>query len=131
RPSFFEDAVQVLEEGVKIAPRRADLHAALGESYFTIGKVDKATEEFKALIQLDPSARSYAFMGLCYRHLGRFEEARKYLKEGLKKDPRNATCLYSLGYIAGKQGDQAQAERYLGQALRVAPDYDDVLYELA
>ena len=129
--SYYEDAIQVLEEGVKIAPQRADLHAALGESYFTVGKVPNAIQEFETLIKLDPSARSYAFMGLCYRHLGRFEEAKKYLNEGLKKDPRNATCLYSLGYIAGKQGDQAQAERYLGQALRVAPDYDDALYELA
>ena len=130
KQSFFEDAVQVLEEGVKIAPRRADLHAALGESYFTIGKVDKATEEFKALIQLDPSARSYAFMGLCYRHLGRFEEARKYLKEGLKLDPKNAPCLYNLGFIENRQGNYAEAEKWLKQALELDPDYYEALFEL-
>src|SRR5439155_8503208 len=129
--SYFEDAIQVLEEGVKLAPQRADLHAALGESYFTVGKVPTAMREFETLIKLDPSARSYAFMGLCYRHLGRFEEAKKYLDEGLKKDPRNPTCLYNLGYIASKQGDQAQAEKLLTEALRAAPDYDDALYELA
>ncbi|PYV07190.1 MAG: hypothetical protein DMG26_01005 [Acidobacteria bacterium] len=129
--SYFEDAIQVLEEGVKLAPERADLHAALGESYFTVGKVPTAMREFETLIKLDPSARSYAFMGLCYRHLGRFEEAKKYLDEGLKKDPRNPTCLYNLGYIASKQGDQAQAEKLLAEALRAAPDFDDALYELA
>jgi tetratricopeptide (TPR) repeat protein len=130
KQSFFEDAIQVLEEGVKIAPRRADLHAALGESYFTVGKVDKAIDEFKTLIQLDPAARSYAFMGLCYRHLGRFQEARKYLDQGLKLDPDNVACLFNLGFIENKQGNYPAAEKLLVQAIRVDPDYYDALFEL-
>ncbi len=129
--NFHEDAIVLLEEGLKITPQRPDLHAALGESDFTVGKVDKAIEEFKTLIQLEPSAASYAFMGLCYRHLGRFDEATKYLLEGLKLDPRNAACLYNLGYIENKQGNPAEAEKLLAQALRVNPDYDDALFELA
>src|SRR5713101_594569 len=76
--NYFEDAIPLLESGLKIAPQRADLHAALGESYFMSGKAEKAIDEFKTLIAIDPSARSYAFMGLSYRHLGRFEEATKY-----------------------------------------------------
>jgi tetratricopeptide (TPR) repeat protein len=79
--NYFEDAIPLLESGVKIAPQRADLYAALGESYFMAGKTEKAIEEFKKLIELDPSARSYAFMGLSYRHLGRFPEALKYFKK--------------------------------------------------
>jgi tetratricopeptide (TPR) repeat protein len=84
---YYEDAIPLLESGLKIAPRRADLHAALGESYFMSGKAEKAIEEFKALIALEPSARSYSFMGLSYRHLGRFDEASKYFNDGLKLDP--------------------------------------------
>src|SRR5205814_4548711 len=76
--NYFEDAIPLLESGLKIAPQRADLHAALGDSYFMSGKAETAIEEFKKLIELDPSARSYVFMGLSYRHLGRFDEARKY-----------------------------------------------------
>src|SRR3989475_7327422 len=86
--NYFEDAIPLLESGLKIAPKRADLHAALGESYFMSGKADKAIEEFKTLIEVDPSARSYAFMGLAYRHLGRFDEARMYFQDGLKQDRR-------------------------------------------
>lgn len=129
--NYFEDAIQVLENGIKIAPQRADLHAALGESYFTAGKVDKAIQEFETLIQLDPSARSYAFAGLCYRHLGRFEEAKKYFNQGLAKDPRNSACLFNLGYIENKQGNYQGAEKLLNQALEANPNYDDALYELA
>src|SRR5947199_9511198 len=91
--NYFEDAIPLLESGLKIAPQRVDLHAALGESYFMSGKAERAIEEFKTLIQLDPSPRSYTFMGLSYRHLGRFDDSRKYFQEGLKKHTHNASRL--------------------------------------
>ncbi len=129
--NYYEDAIPVLEEGVRVAPRRPDLRAALGESYFTSGSVDQALAQFKILIGLDPSASSYAFMGLAYRHLGRFDEAKKYFNEGLAREPGNATCLYNLGYIASRQGNYAEAESYLKAALKSKPDYSEALYELA
>jgi tetratricopeptide (TPR) repeat protein len=129
--NYYEDSIPLLESGLKIAPQRTDLHAALGESYFMSGKVDKAIEEFKHLIELDPSARSYAFLGLCYRQLGRFDDARKYFEEGLKKDPHNGACLFNMGYIEERQGNHAAAEHYFQEALRVSPDQADALLELA
>ena len=129
--NYFEDAIPLLDSGIKIAPKRADLRAALGESYFMSGKTEKAIDEFKKLVELDPSASSYAFLGLSYRHLGRFDEARKYFEAGLKKDPHNAACLFNVGYIEERQGNYASAERLFEQALRANPDFADVLLELA
>jgi tetratricopeptide (TPR) repeat protein len=129
--NYFEDAIPLLESGLQIAPKRADLRAALGESYFMSGKTEKAIDEFKSLIALDPSARSYAFMGLSYRHLGRFDEAKKYFQEGLKLDPRNSSCLFNMGYIEERQGNHAAAENFFQQALKSNPDYSEALLELA
>ena len=129
--NYFEDAIPLLESGLKIAPKRADLHAALGESYFMSGKAEKAIDEFKTLIELDPSARSYAFMGLSYRHLGRFDEARKYFEQGLKLDRHNVSCLFNLGYIEERQGNVLAAEAYFQEALRSNPDFPEALVELA
>jgi tetratricopeptide (TPR) repeat protein len=129
--NYFEDAIPLLEAGVKDAPQRADLRAALGESYFMAGRAEKAIDEFKKLIELDPSARSYAFMGLSYRHLGRFEEARKYFEAGLKHDRRDASCLFNIGYIEERQGNYAAAEGFFQQALRSNPDFSEALLELA
>lgn len=128
---YYEDAIPLLDEGLKISPQRADLHAALGESYFMAGKVENAIDEFNTLIRLDPSARSYAFLGLGYRHLGRFEEAKKYFAEGLKRDPRNASCLFNLGYIASRQGNYAEAEKMFLKTLQSNPGYSEALLELA
>ncbi|HEX5482142.1 MAG TPA: tetratricopeptide repeat protein [Terriglobia bacterium] len=129
--SYYEDAIPLLEEGIKLAPRRPDLRAALGESYYSAGKAQKAYQQFKALLELDPSVTSYAFMGLYYRHQGQFDEASKYFKEGLQKDPRNADCLYNLGLIADKQGHYLEAGKFLTQALKSNPNHGDALFELA
>jgi tetratricopeptide (TPR) repeat protein len=131
RQSFFEDAIPLLEQGVKIDPRRPDLHAALGECYFTTGKIPQALREFQTLIKLDPSARSYAFMALYYRHNGRYEEAKKYLLLGLKADPNDTSCLYNMGYILSRQGNYQEAEKWLQKAIAVDPNYGDALFELA
>ncbi len=129
--NYFEDAIPLLKSGLQIAPKRADLRAALGESYFMSGKAEKAIEEFKTLIEVDPSARSYAFMGLSYRHLGQFDEARKYFEAGLKQDPHNASCLFNMGYIEEHQGNHARAEELFQAALRSKPDLSEAMLELA
>ena len=129
--NYFEDAIPLLESGLQIAPHRADLIAALGESYFMAGKVDKAIDQFTQLLKIENSARSYSFLGLSYRNLGRFDEAKKYFEEGIKLDPHSSSCLFNLGFIAERQGDAAAAENYFQQALRFNPDFPDALLELA
>jgi tetratricopeptide (TPR) repeat protein len=129
--NYFADAIPLLEAGLKTSPTRADLRAALGESYFMSGKVEAAIAEFQKLIEMDPTARSYAFMGLSYRHLGRFEEAMKYFQEGLKLDPHNVSCLFNVGFIEERQGNHARAEALFEETLRLSPDFPEALLESA
>jgi tetratricopeptide (TPR) repeat protein len=70
-------------------------------------------------------------MGLSYRHLGRFDEARKYFEEGLKLEPTNAACLFNIGFIEERQGNAAAADQHFQQALRSNPDFSEALLELA
>ena len=129
--SYYEDAIPLLESGLQLAPQRSDLHAALGQSYFMAGKVDQAINEFRKLIELEHSARSYAFLGIAYRQLGRFDEAKRSLQQGLKLDPHNATCIFNLGLIAEQQGDSAAAGSMFEQVLLANPGFPDALLELA
>ena len=128
---YYEDAIPLLESGLQIAPQRSDLRAVLGESYYMSGKVDKAIEEFKKLIDAEPSARSYLFLGLSYTHLGRFDEAKQAFQNGLKLDPHSSSCLFNLGYIAERQGDSAGAAAIFQKVLLSNPNFPDALLELA
>ena len=129
--SYDEDAIPLLEQGIKLAPRNPALHSALGECYFQTGKTDKALAEFEGLRQIDPTATPYAFLSFCYRYLGRFEDAKKASLEGLKIDPHNLACVFNLGAVLNKQGNQAEAGKYLAEALTINPDFDEALLELA
>ncbi len=129
--NYFEDAIPVLETGLKIDLKRPALVAALGESYFMAGKTDKAIEVFNQLVELEHSARSYAFLGMSYRNLGRYDEARQQFHLGLQQDPRSSLCLYNLGFIDERQGDNASAEKFFAQALAYSPNFADPMLELA
>jgi tetratricopeptide (TPR) repeat protein len=129
--SYYEDAVPLLESGLQLAPQRSDIRAALGQSYFMAGKVDQAIEQFKKLIEIEHSARAYAFLGISYRDLGRFDEARQTFQQGLKVNPHDATCLFNLGMIDEEQGASASAESMFQQVLLAAPGFADALLELA
>jgi tetratricopeptide (TPR) repeat protein len=130
KQTFYADAIPLLEEGLKVDPEGPNLLAALGICYFSTGKIGKAKDIFEALLQVNRSARAYALMGLCYRYLGRFDEAEKYLEQGLKADPRDAACLYNMGYIESRQGHYDSGEKWLKQALEVDPNYYEALLEL-
>ncbi len=129
--NYFEDAIPLLESGLAMAPQRPDLLASLGESYFMSGKVDKSLAVFEKLAAADPSARSYTYLGVACRQLGRFEEAARYFDKALKLDPRNASALFNLGLIAERQGDSAKAETLFQRTLQSNPDYSDALLESA
>jgi tetratricopeptide (TPR) repeat protein len=128
---YFEDAIPLLEKSLQIAPQRSDIRAALAESYYKSDKINKAIEEFTKLIEVEPSARSYSFLGLSRTHLGRFDEAKKDFQNCLRLDSHNSFCLFYLGYIAKLQGDTAGAEATFQKVLRSDPDFPDVLLELA
>lgn len=129
--AYYSDAIPLLEEGVRIDPKQPDLHAALGESYYSAGRIADAYRQFRLLIQLDPSASSYAFMGLYYLHQGQFADAQKYFRMGLEKRPGDPRCLFNLGAIADKQGNYPAAEKFLGKALAANPNDGNALLELA
>jgi tetratricopeptide (TPR) repeat protein len=128
---YFEDAIPLLEKGIQIAPERSDIRAALGESYFMSGEIDQAIKELKKITAVEPSTRTYAFLGLSYTHLGRFDEAKQNFQDCLKLEPDNRFCLFHLGYIAERQGNTANAEAIFQKILRTNPDFPDALFELA
>lgn len=128
---YFEDAIPLLEKALAIVPQRSDIRSALGESYFMSGKIDKAIEEFDKSIEIESSVRTFAFLGISYTHLGRFDEAKQNFQNGLKLDPHNSFCLFHLGYIAKLQGDTTSAEAIFQKVLRTDPDFPYALIELA
>ena len=128
---YYEDAIPPLTKAIQIDPHRIDLRESLAECLFHADQMDKAIEELNTLIQIEPSARAYSFLGLAHAHLGRFDEATQDFQHALRLDPHNVFCLFQLGYLARQKGDTAAAAAIFTKILQSNPDYPYALLELA
>jgi len=90
------------------------------------GRSDRAIADYSAAIQLDPkSAVAYNYLGIAYRHLGKFTEAEAAYRSALNIDESYALAHLNLGVLCDlylQQPERALAEfqRYL--ELAAAPE---------
>jgi len=74
----------------------------LGKFYFINGKYDKAIEEFKKAIALNPGkSETYYNLGLVYEAKNNLEEARKMYEKAIEIDPNNKLAKEHLEKIVG------------------------------
>jgi polysaccharide export outer membrane protein len=52
---FFSQAVELFQRAIRLDPKFADAHFALGHAYFDIGRWEKAIESFQRAVDLNPS----------------------------------------------------------------------------
>jgi tetratricopeptide (TPR) repeat protein len=58
-----------------------------------------------------------------HHRAGKLQDAEQLYKQVLRDDPRNPVALYLLGTVARQTGRNELAIDYIGQALRLKPDY--------
>lgn len=69
----------------------------------------------------DPSGWEYAFRGKALYDLGRYDEARQAVEEGLEHYPGRADILYGRACLEAEAGDREAAMATLGQAAEAFP----------
>lgn len=90
RQGRIDEALQLLPEAVRDAPKSARAHAELGRVLLHCGKPDAAVESLERAVELDPGAPSVRLLlGRAYLQTGRTDEgqhqlqlANKGLREG-------------------------------------------------
>jgi spermidine synthase len=102
-----------LKDRIKSNEKDADAHEKLGTLYQNQGELDKAIEEYKKAIGINPNSLS-AHSGLAYIYEGqeKFPEAIEQFKELLRIQPNIPQLHVGLGLLYDKQGmlDEAVAE---------------------
>ena len=84
----YERALEVLAKGALIDDQRTDIFNLMGFCNFMLKNHKTAIENFKKVIEIDPSsAIDYANIASNYRDLGNTEMAIKYYKMTLSIDP--------------------------------------------
>jgi protein involved in polysaccharide export with SLBB domain/Flp pilus assembly protein TadD len=72
----YQEAAQVLERAVRLAPEGADAYNNLGVAYYHLGRYEVAAEALNRAARLAPEfAPTYRNLSDAYQKLGRFKEA--------------------------------------------------------
>jgi len=119
-----EKRIEILELWIRTYPREETPHQHLGARYGSVGQVEKAIEEFREAIRLNPNfAPAYIGLALAFIRLNHFDEAREILERALQQkleSPARHNLLYMLAFI---QSDEAQMRRQIDWATGKPAEY--------
>ena len=83
-----------------------------------------AAKHFEKALQVRQDASEAAFqLGLCYHDLDLVPQATQAFKTALALTSQNADVYYQLGWLALEQQAYKEAEKYLGDGLKINPDH--------
>ncbi len=121
----FEDVRAVLEEASEAHgghPRLDAQWARLVE--IREGDLDAAEARLRRALEADPFlVIAYRLLGEVLVRSGRFEEGFEVYRQGLERAPDDAELHARLGLLLAERGGGAEAERHLGEAIRLSGDF--------
>ena len=128
----YEQALQLLERAVAIAPKDVGARNALG---LCLQRLDRPAE---ALVHIDELLRQHADLPFAHASkgnaliaLGSLGRARESHLRALELDPGNFTSSAALASIATHRGQHEEARAWAERALKVAPGFPDAILSLA
>jgi tetratricopeptide (TPR) repeat protein len=128
----FAEARDCYQRAVAADPLDDDARLGLGNLLVgRLGRPQEALDQFEQLRPRRPEDPA-VLLGLarCYRQLGRPDDAEQILADLLARQPRTAEALGERGKLALDAGRTAEAEEWLRQAVDLADDDREALYNL-
>lgn len=134
----IDPAMRVLQEAVRLDPKFAAAHAALGEAY--LGKyrltkdrswIENAKASCDQATRLQgKTPRALETLGLIARAEGRYDEAASLLRQVVDMEPRNAPGWIKLGQAYESQQRLPDAQAAFEKAIDVQPGYQGGYHSL-
>ena len=96
----FERDISLLLDGIKTEPNNARYYFYLANSYHDSGRFYEAINVYKKRIQLGGWIEevwfSYYRIGLCFKNMGKMDDAIKYWLEGFNYYPERLESMYEI-----------------------------------
>jgi Flp pilus assembly protein TadD len=125
-----EQAVQALQEAVKLDPELAEAHFRLGLGYEALEKAENAETEYKKAVETykkyleenenDPEA--HYNLGQSYANLAQYSEAIRQYREATKLKDDDADMYYDLGVAYTKLAQYDAAAAAFKKSVEIDPD---------
>ncbi len=125
-------ALKTVQRAVALNPNYPRARQVYGELLIGLGEFDKAADEVRQGLELDPLSAALfladAYVSFCAR---RYEEAIQKLQNGLEIEPGYYLSLWLLGYACEQLGRFEDALGHFQRGLEVAPENPLILAALA
>ena len=127
-----KEAAEAFQKAVAADRNNPAFRYNLGVAAFAQRDFATAMEQFQGCTALDPrNVPAWVFLGATYLNLNKLDEAYHATRTAYDMDPKSAEALANLAVISCRRGRPRDAETWLNEALRVAPDNPQVVLNLA
>lgn len=105
----------------------------LGWGLRRLGRFEDGIQAFSKALEYggDTNSDTYNEMAICHLETGNYEEAKKALLKALAIEPESTKIISNLGYVALREGNIADAQKYFTTVLEFDPDDKIAQTELA
>jgi tetratricopeptide (TPR) repeat protein len=123
----MDKAAQTCELWQRNYPRDFQAHGSLGAASFFLGHYEKALEEYREALRLEPNyVITYLYLGDAYRTVNRLDEAEAVYRQAEEHKLEGEWLLHSRYLLAFLKGDATQMERFASAAMG-KPGAEDLL----
>lgn len=121
----IDEAIEHLQEALRIDPGHAEAHSNLGVALARRGRFAEAIDHYREALRLDPrQTQAYSNLGNVLLQQGQVQQAIARFKEGLSIDPADPQARTNLAGALFRDGRIDEAIAELEGVLRATPGFE-------
>lgn len=129
----YESAIEILEKGLKLKPRREDylidIYNGLAESYYRTDRKEKAWSCFEEVLKMNPNnlftLNNYAYY-LCLENTN-LEKAEEMSRTTYEAEPTNITFADTYAWVLYTKKDYIKAKEILDKFLESQEEWSETI----
>ncbi len=139
REVMLRQAVEHLQEAVRIHPTYKNAYLLLGNCYNYLKAYEASIQAYQNALRIDPTyADAKENLGITYREAGKYygeteknlPKALEYLNKAYEMRPSEFETVRLLGVAYGANGNFQESERYFLKALELNDQHADTWFDL-
>jgi len=120
RTGNLGEALEHLQEAVRLVPEHAQAHNDLGGVLMALGRPEVASHHFRQAVQHQPAFwEAHYNLGVALRNLGRIDDAIRCFGAALRLNPASTNVHNQMGHALQLVGRPDEALAHLQQTLRL------------
>jgi tetratricopeptide (TPR) repeat protein len=127
RDNEIQRGINMLLQGIKVAPENAVLHAMLGEQLGKHGRAEASVKHYEKALELDPDMLMVQVnLAQAYSQQNRFNDAEPLINKALNAAPSNPSVYMAYGVMQQRRGKLPESVEHFRKALRLKLEQPEV-----